>query len=128
MRQFRTHTTPHAPVNEYRNAEAGPSAWVPEPTPYVAPPTLQPSGGMPEATVDAEYQTSIEEHGVPVGHYCCLQILCAAEWVSDVRHKGGLGSPTVMEDLANITSGGRRMLMSCATWLNVTRVPIKCRA
>ena len=79
------------------------------------------------ATVDAEYQIT-EERGVPVGHYCCLQILCGTEWVSDVRHKGGLGSPIVMDDLANITSGGRRMLMSCATWLNPTRVPIKCRA
>ena len=127
-RQFRTHTTPHAPANEHGNAEAGPSTRVPQPTPYVDPPTPQPSEGTPEATVDAEYQTSTEEHGVPVGHYCCLRILCATERVSDVRHRGRLGPPTTMDDLANITNGGRGMLLNCAPWLNATRVPIKRRA
>lgn len=127
MRQFRTYIAPHASANEYRDAEVGPSTWVPRPTPYVGPPTLQPSGGMHETTVDAEHQTSAEENGVPVGHSYSLQIFHVTEGVLGTRQKGGLVFPTARDNLAGVSSGDRSILRSCAIWLNAIRVPIKCR-
>jgi len=65
---------PRARLNEYANAEAGPSNLAPPLVSYAAPPTTYPSGGSSEATADAEEQTVTEEDVAPVSNFYCSHI------------------------------------------------------
>ena len=66
---------PCARSDEHRNAEAVSSTLVAPPTTYLAPPTANPSGGISEATADAEMnQTFTEEDAAPVSNFYCSHI------------------------------------------------------
>ena len=68
--RFRPYETPGARSNEYTNAEAGPSTLAPPFVPYVVTPATYPSGGLSEATADAEYNLTItEEDAAPVSNF-----------------------------------------------------------
>lgn len=91
----------HIRLNEYRNAEAGPSTLIPPPVLYVDQPTLQPSGGLSETMADAETtQTIPEEDRIPVSDFYCSHIPRATDWLSGVRRQRKPGAQTVKDDLA----------------------------
>ena len=78
--RFQPYGTPRAFQNEYGNAEAGPSTLVPPLIPHLAPLTTPPSGGIPEATANAEYnQLTTEEDRAPVSNFYCPHIPHVAE-------------------------------------------------
>ena len=74
-RQFQPYGMSCTCPNEYRNAEAGPSNLIAPPILYSDLPALQPSGGLPETTADAEnIQTITEEDKAPVSNLYCSHI------------------------------------------------------
>ena len=78
--RFQPNWTPSARSNEYTNAEAGPSTLAPPLVPYVAPQATHPSGGLSEATADAErIQPTAEEDTAPVSDFYCSYIPHAIE-------------------------------------------------
>ncbi|KAF9643326.1 hypothetical protein BDM02DRAFT_3123568 [Thelephora ganbajun] len=78
--RFQPYGTPRARFDEHRNAEAGPSALVPLPALYLAPPTTNPPRGSSEATADAvSDQTNTEEDTAPVSNFYCSRALEAQE-------------------------------------------------
>lgn len=73
--RFHPYGTPHARSNGYWNTEAGLSTVVAPPAPYLTPPTTNPSGGISEATADAETNKTItEEDQAPVSSFYCPHI------------------------------------------------------
>ena len=73
-RRFQPYVAPRTHTNERRNAEVGPTILVPPPT-YLAPSTANPSGGISEATADADNdQTFTEEEVNPVSNFYCSHI------------------------------------------------------
>jgi len=74
--RFQPYWTPRAHLDEHTNAEAGPSTLAPPPVPCMAPPTMHPSGGLSEASADAENdQTATEEDTTPVSGFTVLIFL-----------------------------------------------------
>jgi len=113
-RRFQPYEISHTLPNEHGNAEAGSSALVPLPLPYVGPPTPQPSGGVSEAPANAETNnTTIEEDKVPVSNFYCSRIPHMAESLSGVRPLNGLGALAARDDLARTACGHRELLTSC---------------
>jgi len=87
--RFSPYGTLPARPNEYRNAEAGPSTLVPPPAPYLALPTINPSGGISEAAADAaNNRTDTEEDVAPVSNFYCSHIPRVTERLFGVRQPG----------------------------------------
>jgi len=100
--RFQPYGTPRARLNNYGNAEAGPSALVLPPVPYVDQPTLQPSGGTSEATADADQTKHVtEEDRATVSNFYCSHIPRVTEWSFGVRSPSGGGSPMAKGNLVH---------------------------
>lgn len=70
MWRFQPYGTPSVHLNEHTNAEAGPSTLTSLLVPCVAPITRYPSGGISEATADAENDQTVAEEEAPVSNSC----------------------------------------------------------
>jgi len=70
----------------YGTAEVGQSTQVPPPIPYNTWSTIQPTGGIPETTANAEqHQPNTEEEESAVGDFYCSPIPHVVDCLFDVR-------------------------------------------
>ena len=85
--RFRPYGTPYTRLNEYREAEAGPSTLAVPPVPYGGLSIPQPFGGiLSETTANADSnQTLTEEYRVPVSSFYCSRIPHVTDWSFGVR-------------------------------------------
>ena len=125
-RRFQPYEMTRTHPNEHVNAEAGPSTlvstFVPPPTPYIGPPTPQPSGGISETTADAgSNQTIIEEEKIPVSSFYCSHVPHVIEWSSSVRPPRRLGALAAKDDLARTVCGRKKLPTNCAPGCNNER-------
>ena len=64
----------------------GPSYFIPQPTSHMTGPPINPSGGLSEATADAEIQPTVtEEDTAPVSNFYCSHVPHVTEWAFGVR-------------------------------------------
>ena len=84
--RFRPYETPYTRLNEYREAEAGPSTLAAPLVPYGGFSMPQPSGGISETTANADLnQKFTEEYRVPVSSFYCSHIPHVTDWLFGVR-------------------------------------------
>ena len=102
-RRYQPYAPPRAhPSDERTNAEAGPSNPVAPSIPNVASPPTDPSGGISEATADAENTDSnTEENVTPVSNFYCPHVPHVPERAFSARH----GVPVVLEGRAQHGTG-----------------------
>jgi hypothetical protein len=120
-RQIMPYPTHHARPNEHANAEPGPSNLAPQPTRSRARPPKNPSGGLSEATADAENNKTItEEDAGRVSNFYCPHVPHVTERVSGVRRPG---VPEAWGKCANGDPGIRKLSGSCAPGRGGGNVP-----
>ena len=128
--RFQPYATSSSSSLEHWNAEVDPSTLLPQQTPYVGSPTLQPTGGIiPEPTADAvTNQTNTDEDEVPVSNLYRSHIPHVPEWSFGVSHPSEPGSPRAKGDIAGAVSRHKVTPANCVSGCRDGRSSGYCRA